>query len=273
MKELTSREVQLGELSVLKCLAKICEEQNLRYFLFYGTLLGAVRHQGFIPWDDDIDVIMPRPDYEKLMVYLEEHAEEIKPLKLMNNRNNKDYIYPISRLCDTRYHVDYQGAKEYGLGLFVDIYPFDGCGNTPEEAHRIRMENQLLIKLAFTAGLATFQKSSKGILHSVVKFGAYCYAKLFGAGYFINKLEKNAANHPFDNDVFVNCTIWEDVDYYFRRDMFDDFVYLPFEDAEFRVPVNYDEVLKNNYGDYMKLPPEEEQIGHHYYTAYLKDEE
>ena len=75
MKELNAREVQLGELSILKKMAQICEDLGLRYFLMYGTLLGAIRHQGFIPWDDDIDVAMPRPDYDKLMEYLISHEK------------------------------------------------------------------------------------------------------------------------------------------------------------------------------------------------------
>ena len=98
MKELTAREVQLGELSVAKQFDAICKRLNLRYWLMYGTLLGAVRHQGFIPWDDDVDVMMPRPDYEKLIDYLIAHENEFAPLKLMHYRSNPNYIYPIARL-------------------------------------------------------------------------------------------------------------------------------------------------------------------------------
>lgn len=272
MRELTPREVQLGELSVLKRLAEICEEQNLRYFLFYGSLLGAVRHQGFIPWDDDVDIIMPRPDYEKLLDYLFAHENELGSLKLMNYRNNKDYVYPISRLCDTRYYIDYQGVTQYGLGLFVDIYPFDGCGNTHEETQSVRKENQRLVMLAYQAGLSKFSKSYTAWWRTPIKLAMYAYAKLCGPYHFIEKLDKQAQRHGFDEDKFVNCTLWDDVSYYFRRDMFDSFEYLPFEDCKFRVPKNYDEVLRTCYGDYMQLPPEEDRVGHHYYTAYLKEE-
>ncbi len=271
MKEITPREVQLGELAVLKKISEICEEQGLRYFLFYGTLIGAVRHKGFIPWDDDIDIVMPRPDYEKLLEYMMQHEKELLPFKLMNYRINDDYIYPISRFCDTSYVIDYCGAKEYGLGLFVDIYPFDGSGNTPEEAKAIMAENQKLVNCVFQAGQKKFKKSQTAWWRTPIKFAIYCYAKLYGAKKFMKKIEKNAMKHSFEKDLYCNCNIWDNVSYYFRRDMFDSYIYMPFEDSQFRVPENYDEVLKDCYGDYMQLPPEEERVGHHYYTAYRKD--
>ena len=137
MKELSLREVQLGELEILKRLDSICREQGLKYFLYAGTMIGAVRHKAFIPWDDDIDVAMPRRDYDRLMAWWDEHGAQEAPLQMMNIHTNPKYISPISRLCDTRYQVDYEGTREYGLGLFVDIYPFDGCGSTQEEAEQI----------------------------------------------------------------------------------------------------------------------------------------
>ena len=102
MKELSLREVQLGELEILKRLDSICREQGLKYFLYAGTMIGAVRHKAFIPWDDDIDVAMPRRDYDRLMAWWDEHGAQEAPLRMMNIHTNPNYIYPISRLCDTR---------------------------------------------------------------------------------------------------------------------------------------------------------------------------
>ena len=272
MKQLTPREVQLGELEVLKKLAQICREQNLRYYLAYGTLLGAVRHQGFIPWDDDIDVMMPRHDYEKLLAYIAQHEEELYPLKLMNYRTSKEYIYPISRLCDTRYYIDYQGALDYGLGLFVDIYPLDGCGNSPEEYRQICKKPKNWLAFSFQAGLEKFQKSSTGGWRTPIKFLVYCYARMRGARYFSKKLDEYAVNFSYDDYKNVGCIVWDLTEYCFPKEMLAETDYLQFEDAVFAVPAKYDEMLKLCYGDYMKLPPEEDQVGHHYYKAYLKDE-
>lgn len=273
MKALTPREVQLGELEVMKALDEICTRLDLRYFLTYGTLLGAVRHQGFIPWDDDVDVMMPRPDYEKLIAYLTEHAEDIAPLKLMHYKTNKKYIYPISRLVDTRYWIDYQGANDYGLGLFVDIYPLDGCGNTPEEAQKIMDSSKKDITMIDLAGKDKFYSSvSGGALRNAVKFMGYCYAKLRGANHFAAKLDARGKKCPFESK-YVNLTVWStSVRRPFERAYFDELIRIPFEDAMLCVPSHYDEVLKQCYGDYMKLPPEDQQIAHHYYTAYLKED-
>lgn len=273
MKALTAREVQLGELEVAKRLDEICEKLKLRYFLAYGTLLGAVRHKGFIPWDDDIDIMMPRPDYEKLVEYLISHEAEIAPLKLMHYKSSKDYIYPISRLVDTRYWIDYPNACDYGLGLFVDLYPVDGCGNTAEEADRIMHSNYKSVMMLSLAGLDKFQRSTSGeFIRTAVKFAAYCYAKCRGANYFARKLDEMGKRYDYEDCEYVNLTIWDTYVKPFKREQFDNIQRMQFEDAMLCAPARYDEILTQLYGDYMKLPSEEEQIGHHFYTAYLKEE-
>ncbi|MBR4016285.1 MAG: LicD family protein [Oscillospiraceae bacterium] len=272
MKALTPREVQLGELEVMKALDEICDRLNLRYFLTYGTLLGAVRHQGFIPWDDDVDVMMPRPDYEKLIAYLMEHAKEIAPLKLMHYKTNKKYIYPIARLVDTRYWIDYHGAADYGLGLFVDIYPLDGCGNTPEEATQIMEGSKKAVSMIDLAGRDKFYRSaSGGFVRNVAKFAAYCYGKLLGANHFAAKLDTQGKNRPYDS-TYVNLTTWFTAVKPFRKELFDQVERMQFEDAMLWVPTRYDEILTQCYGDYMKLPPADQQIAHHNYTAYLLED-
>ena len=272
MKALTEREVQLGELEVVKKLDEICGKLNLRYFLAYGTLLGAVRHRGFIPWDDDVDVMMPRLDYEKLINYLISHEVEIAPLKLMHYRTNKDYIYPISRLVDTRYRIDYQNAQDYGLGLFVDIYPLDGCGNTSAEAARIMQRAKTDIALISVAGLDKYYPSSSGgFIRSVAKFMGYCYAKARGAHYFAAKLDAMGKQYSYDDCEYVNLTIWDIYVKPLKKEWFDSVERMQFEDAMLCVPGRYDEILTQIYGDYMQLPPEDQRIAHHFYTAYLCD--
>ena len=273
MKALTAREVQLGELEVLKKLDEICTQLDLRYFLTYGTLLGAVRHQGFIPWDDDVDVMMPRPDYEKLIEYLQLHEKELAPFKLMHYKTNKEYIYPISRFVDTRYWIDYEGTTDYGLGLFVDIYPLDGCGNTEEEAQKIMQSNKLDIAFIDIAGTDKYKVSvSGGFLRSVAKFMAFLYAKMRGARYFAKKLDKKGQLYKYDECDYVNLTIWSTSVKPFKKELFASIERMKFEDSMFCVPSRYHDILTQCYGDYMKLPPEEQQIAHHYYTAYIRDE-
>ena len=129
-KELSLKEIQQGSYEILKVIKRIFDENNWRYYLVYGTLIGAVRHNGFIPWDDDIDIWIPRPDYEKFIDYCIEHKEELYPLELIHYKTNDKYIYPIARMSDSRYIINYDNAKEYGLGLFVALYPVAGFTTT-----------------------------------------------------------------------------------------------------------------------------------------------
>ena len=105
-KELSLSEIQAGSLRILKTIDKVCNILNLRYFLAYGTLIGAIRHKNFIPWDDDIDIMMPRDDYKLLIDYFIKHKDELTPLELFSYYNNPKYPYMISRISDNRFYLD-----------------------------------------------------------------------------------------------------------------------------------------------------------------------
>ena len=100
MKQLEFHEVQKTALNVLKRLTEICDELNLKYVLAWGTLIGAVRHQGFIPWDDDIDIMMPRDDYDRLLAYFSEHKDELLPYEALTMETRKNYPHMICRISD-----------------------------------------------------------------------------------------------------------------------------------------------------------------------------
>ncbi len=274
MKELSLREIQLGELEILKRLDGVCREQGLRYFLFGGTMIGAVRHQGFIPWDDDIDIAMPRKDYDRLLAWWQEHAAQEEPLRMITIDTNPDYVYAIARLSDVRYRVDYEGVKDYGLGLFVDIYPFDGCGNSQEEAEPILRAALQDARMTLLTAVDYFSASrSGGALRTAAKFAGYLWARLHGSRYYIRRLIKRAKAHPYEQSDYVGCTIWDpNFLYIYRREDLEELIDVPFEDGVFPIPAAYDRVLRHSYGDYMQLPPEEDRVGHHYYKAYLREE-
>ena len=111
--ELSLQEIQKGSLEILRIVAKICDKQGLIYYLAYGTLIGAIRHKGFIPWDDDIDIWMPRNDYKKFIEYFIKHKDELKPYELFSVYNNVDYPYEISRISDNRYVLDVDNEAPY----------------------------------------------------------------------------------------------------------------------------------------------------------------
>lgn len=274
MEELTLRQMQEGALNILKKLDGICREQGLRYFLFYGTLIGAVRHKGFIPWDDDLDVAMPRPDFDKLVAYCRRHRQELQPMRLMTVDDNPKYVYPIARFSDTRYRVKYQGIRDYGLGLFVDIYPLDGCGDTEEEARAWVQQPLRDEKFINCCAAERFTPSRRGWLHTPAKLAGHLWAKLHGSAYFIHRIEAWARQKDYEKCRYVSCTVWGTTRWknvYLREDL-EKTVYVPFEDGEFPIPAGYERMLRHTYGDYMTPPPPEQRIGQHFYTVWPKEQ-
>lgn len=270
-RELTLKEIQQGEFEVLKKLKSICDELELNYFLFCGTLIGAIRHNGFIPWDDDVDVAMLRKDYEKLIYYCNLHAEELLPFKLYHYTSKKDYIYPIARLVDTRYSIVYKDAKDYDLGLFVDIYPLDGCGNTKAERDIIFSKVRKNLISLISLGARTNILFNHGLLNYITKGIIKGVAMLIGQNRLCRWIDNRAKKYcPKDSD-FSMCIIWDSFSIdFFPTEYFKEYIEIPFEDELFKIPSKYDIMLRSWYGDYMRLPPIEERIGHHYYKAYQK---
>ncbi len=267
---LSMYEIQSVSLNVLKVIADICHENGWRYTLAFGTLIGAIRHKGFIPWDDDIDILMPRKDYEQLLKYFSENR--IPHIQALNYRNNKRFMHGITRVCDTRYRVIEKSYEEYGLGIFVDIYPMDGLGNTIEEAR---------VTYATAIGMADVvvdvSRRDRHIWQDVKPWKSrikqwllYRYRCLWGYQYYLKQLEQYARSRPFDNYKYVGNSNWTWLPLCFERDWFNHLIKVPFEDAEFYIVEKYDAMLRMQYGDYMQLPPEENRVYHHCYIAYKK---
>lgn len=273
MKALNMQEIQQVSLEILKQVADICDEQGLRYFLAYGTLIGAIRHKNTIPWDDDIDIMMPRPDYDKLLRYFESHKEQLYPLQAMNDDTAKDYPYLITRISDARYELDVINEKPYGIGVFIDIYPLDGLGNNLDEAKATINKTKDLSSLVFLATRKYFHRgNTKSLLKCVVKVPAFVYAKLRGKKAFSKVSYEIAKKYEYETSKYVGCVLWptyreRDI---FERNLFEETVKVQFGKYEFAAPKEYDTVLRQIYRDYMKLPPEKDRAPHHLYSAYKK---
>lgn len=270
-KEITIEESQAVSLEILKIISDICEKQNLRYFLIYGTLIGAVRHSGFIPWDDDVDIMMPRPDYDRFLKYMEKHIEQFQYLKIFNHDTDPQYPYMITRISDGRYRIEMENEEDYGMGVFVDIYPFDGLGDTKEEALHFGLKGDRLSSLCYQATRKRCAvETTTSFFRKLIKFPVFVFAKLCGKERFQNRLEKLARVKEYDQSGYVGCIVWlsggeKDI---FKRKLFDDYIMLPFGKYQFRAPKSYDAILRHIYGDYMQLPPEEDRVGHHNYKVY-----
>ena len=273
MKELSLRENQLAALEILKKVASICDREGFKYFLAYGTLIGTIRHNGFIPWDDDLDIWMPRPDYEKFLSYFEEHKEELMPLMAFNQRTCSQYPYMITRISDTKYWLDVVNEKNYGIGTFIDIYVLDGIGSDLKKAKKIGRKAKVYSSFLFQATRVKFQMGiTKGLKKRVLKFPVYCYAKLRGKQYFINKLQGLVDRNSYEDSNYIGVISWcvNDEREIMQKDWYKNVLRHKFEDADFNIPGGYDKILTQIYKNYMQKPPEKDRVPHHLYRTFKK---
>ncbi len=266
-------ELQLDEiheitLDLLKKIDSLTAELGIHYYMAYGSLIGTVRHKGFIPWDDDLDIMMQREDYEKFLAYCIQNEEKLYPYRIFSTRNNPDYPHMIARFCNVEYPVEVNNEIPCGLGVFVDIYPLDGMGNSKEEWQKMMKLRQQLIAGSYYATRKQFEIPKKKY-RIVDKYLLYLFAKWKGKDYFLNKLEQYKNRFSWDDSRYVGCIIWEPE--MFEKEYFKETTRLPFCDMEVMVPKEYDRLLRTSYGDYMQLPPEEERHPQHNYRAYRKD--
>lgn len=274
MKELTMAEVQQSELLILKKISEICEKLNIRYYITCGTLIGAVRHKGFIPWDDDLDIMMPRKDYDKLLNYLIKNKESVFPLKAVYVWHKQKYMYAMARITDmtTVLKYSYYGAyTEDDMGTFIDIYPLDGMGNDYSNAITISRKTGYLRKWI------TWAHYDKHIINNnklknICVFMLERIAHIIGEDFFQKKLIAYTKKYDYDSSRYVGCITWHDTIYCWDRLNIEGDTKLEFEGERFRVPQKYDSFLKQLYGNYMKLPPKEERHSTHYYKAYKRGE-
>lgn len=265
-------EIHKGTLEIVKKLSEICDMLGVEYYVTWGSLIGAVRHKGFIPWDDDFDVIMMRPDYDKFLDYCEKNEKALYPFKIFNRDVCPEYPYTISRFEDMRYKAVYDNIIEYDSGMFIDIYPFDGAG-TDEEQTRKKLERKrnLLAKFVAWSIRKEYTKSeSNNFIFNIAKYIAFSISHLIGKDYFLDQYEKLKDTYSFEDSTLVGCLCWGKGIYVFDKSLFEKSILVPFEDIMVKIPIGYEAILRQTYGDYMELPEEEERVATHEYMLYKR---
>lgn len=267
MKNLTSSEIKSIELNILKQFADFCEKNSLYYTLGYGTLLGAVRHKGFIPWDDDIDIYMPRKDYEKVLD-LYKNNQSVGGLELLYSTEENKYYYPFAKLCDPK-TVAKMESNLTEHGIWIDIFPVDKVPEDRKKALKFHKRMRFLkrVVIAYTTDFK-HRKLDKKTLPKIV-FSAY--GKIIGKKKITAKLEREAVQYNNTSSRYVCPIVFQTL---LGGEMTEtDFltpVKLQFEQYEFNAPTKYHEYLTSLYGDYMQLPPENKRETHQI-IAYIKD--
>ncbi len=263
MRRLDTEEVKKIQIEILDVVSSFCEENNINYWLDGGTLLGAVRHKGYIPWDDDIDIGMLREDYDKFAELFNQSNDRYR---FVDIDNTPDFYVAFGKIIDTQtvlYEPDKNGNK---LAVNIDLFVYDNAPDDDKILYKLykKREKLLLVSLFIQGDNVlpndTFVKRmTKKIFHLIcIPFSREkCIKRIVGISKQYKDFEtKRVGNYTSVPNVACPKTI------------FSSFTDVEFEGKCYKAPSGYDEWLKDFYGDYMQLPPKEEQITHHQYEAY-----
>lgn len=268
MENTSLRKLQLTELEILKEVVRICKEENIKYYLMGGTFLGAVRHKGFIPWDDDIDISMSRKDYDKFF--------EIAPKKLKNQyiyknfkKDNENTIY-FSRVEDSSVKIeDTSAINTRTRSAWIDIFPLDGMPNNiiMRQLHKIRLLYRRLILQYSQFSIIVNQDLPNRPLHEkiLIKIGNVLKVeKHLDTKKSMKKLDKALRKYDYDKSKYVvNFMGAYKFKEMFKKEIYNNTAEYDFENQKLIAPKEYHIVLSQMYGDYMKIPPEHQQNKHH----------
>lgn len=254
-------ELQMIEREILKEFINACDKLNLRYYLVCGSALGAVKYKGFIPWDDDIDVALPREDYEIFC----EKAQSLLPSHLFLQNHKTDPYYPLIfskiRNSNTAFFEKPYARTNINQGVYIDVFPLDGYPDDlklrdrlEKEKHRYVLKRLCCLDVPRTwktALLVTCQKLC-GVHRNPAKF--------------VEDLEKHIKKYSTKGSaVWCNHGNWQGKLEYAPYVQYGDGVWAEFEGLRVRIPEKYDEYLTQKYGDWRSDPPKNEMVGHHYH--------
>lgn len=271
MKKLNSEEIHEALLGILIEFDRVCRENGLRYTLSYGTLLGAVRHKGFIPWDDDVDVSMPRPDYEKLILLVRERNVLKKHFQLSKDRGTGTY-YPFLKLMDDRYPIKCPNHVEVPF-LYLDIFPVDGLPEDEREIEKIYRKEKFWV---YSSGICQWYTMDRwwGFIAYVIGFWFYLGTKLFiGAKRSVRKMNAYASRYPFESSPKSGQHNFGFAREAIAREVYEEYCEVEFEGRKFFAVKEWDALLTKTFGDYMQLPPEKKRRSRHCMKVYRAVEE
>lgn len=256
------RQLQLKSLDILVYFGKFCKENKLQFYLCGGCCIGAVRNKGFIPWDDDIDVFMPREDYELLRKLWNEKADINRySYCITDEKNYYRNLFATINDNNTTFIKKHQSDLDINHGIVLDILPLDGCPDS-----WIKRRYQIFWALVFSLFCAQAIPKNHGKVVEIigkVLLGCVPSKKLrYGIWKFA---EKQMTKYKFGD--YKNITELCSGPYYmmkkYPKEAFKKVIYMDFEGEQMPVPKGYDMYLKIAFGDYMKLPPKEKQVPHH----------
>ena len=271
-KTISLEELKQIELQTLREIHKLCTEQGWRYSLVGGTLIGAVRHGGFIPWDDDIDICMPRPDYNKLIEYCQNNET---PFRLICTETEKQYSYLFAKAVNPNTTIIEEGTNRNNIdmGVYIDIFPIDGLADDLETASKEFSKNRFNRELLIAYNWKKyFRSKTKSIVYEPIRFAFFVMSRFVNPQKLITKIQKQFPEDSYDKYEYLTSIGGA---YRMRETMSKnilmEYTDIQFEGETFRAFKDYHSYLSHIYGDYMKLPAPEHQVSHHTFEAFWKE--
>lgn len=264
MKDIELEELKTIQLDILSRVHQFCVEKGINYSISSGTLIGAVRHKGYIPWDDDIDIWMLRPDFQRF-----EKEFTDANYRLMSPDIDKRCIYPYAKVYDSRTILKEDLDYSLGdLGVNIDIFVIDSVPDDLEERRRVFRLNSVLDRLLILKLLRyrKAQKIWKNVLLYVGKLLCVCVSLQW---VIKQKVHLCQPFNPNSRDI-CNVMAGGGINTCISKDLMCHFIDIEFEGKVFKCMKDYDKYLRINYGNYQQLPPKEKRVSMHFFRAYWK---
>lgn len=266
MKNISIEELKLLQLNMLIKIDEFCRNHGIEYSLMYGTLLGAVRHGGYIPWDDDIDICMTRPNYQR---FLELFNGSVEHLHVLAPEIEKSYYAPFANVYDDRtiLYEKTENHNHHDIGIKIDVFPIDGVpDNYTKYSFFLKLIRLCNFVMAMKRRKLAKQNSIKVLLKVYITRIITCFLSYSSIQILLHKI---VTRYNYSEATFVDVYLYA-LHCRAPKDYFENYSDIGFEGHSFRSVAAYDKVLKLLYGDYMKLPPEEERFPKHSFDAYWK---
>ena len=261
---LSSREIQLEEKKILDDIVFFLNENNIRYTLCGGTLIGAIRHKGFIPWDDDIDIAIPRPDYEKLQSIIKNNSKIGENL-YFHSYELKNLNMPFTKVYNHDIEIyDWRFKDKYEKYLWIDIFPIDGLPNSDEETKELFKKRDIWKKILLyrKMSLKYIFLNKKKIINNIIKLFINLIYNILPERLITSKIIKLNKNN-YNDSKYAGVYSWgygprEKME----KEVFEEYIDVEFEGSIYKSIKDYNTYLSKIYGDYMTLPPEEKRVTH-----------
>lgn len=264
MNYLSLEEIHEIELKIVSDIDRVCRKNGIKYTIIGGTLIGAVRHGGFIPWDDDIDIAICRSDYDKFIkIYSKEKGNDFS---IFEYRLNNEYYYPFIKVSYNLTSLsEYNYLPIKNLGVNLDIFPVDLVSNKNLDKKLKKIE---YYRKALSSCFSIPEKVQSNPLKRLFKRIYYP----FSYSYYLKKIDKMSVFLGDSNEcelagVLVNGTGKKDL---FKKSIFDEYTDIKFENLNLMAVKDYTYFLEHRFGDYMKMPPKDQQVAHPSHSVWKK---